>query len=149
MTYDSLHDCKASICHAVSHARTCKAMHNPCQASCMQGAQVNTFFAIDAGSCSLYGICLAAVTTTANTAPTITLLTTAAAPVTTSIKLGYDYASCASGQQPATGAECELGATALDAEDGNLTAAVLVCAPSVCTTPLCVSSKASWHFADE
>ena len=94
------------------------------------------------GSCSLYGVCLTSVVSTAhNTAPSISLLTTAAAPVTTSIKLGYSYAACAAGQQPAVGAECELGATASDAEDGNLTSAVLACAPSSCTTATCTASK--------
>ena len=82
------------------------------------------------------------VTTTANTAPTITLLTTTAAPATTSIKLGYNYTACAADQQPSTGAECELGATAQDAQNGNLTASVLVCAPAVCTAASCVTSKA-------
>ena len=95
-----------------------------------------------AGACSLYGICLAVATTAANTAPTISLITTAAAPATTTIKLGYTYTVCASGQQPYAGAECELGATAQDSQNGNLTASVLVCAPAVCTGLRCISSKA-------
>jgi len=90
----------------------------------------------------LYGICLAVATSAANTAPTITLITTVAAPATTSIKLGYTYEACASGQQPSAGAECELGATAQDGQNGNLTASVLVCAPAACTGPRCISSKA-------
>ncbi len=95
-----------------------------------------------AGACSLYGICLAVATTAANTAPTISLISTAAAPATTTIKLGYTYKACASGQQPYSGAECELGATAQDSQNGNLTASVLVCAPAACTGPRCISSKA-------
>ncbi len=94
-----------------------------------------------AGQCSMYGICLGALSTDPNVAPTITLLTTAAAPVTTSIKLGYSYLACASGQQPATGAECELGATALDSQNGNLTSQVLVCAPAACTSVACIASE--------
>ena len=94
-----------------------------------------------AGACSLYGICLAVATTAANTAPTISLITTAAAPATTTIKLGYTYTACPSGQQPYTGAECELGATAQDSQNGNLTTSVLVCAPAVCTGARCISSK--------
>ena len=75
------------------------------------------------GQCSLYGFCLSGIptTSTSNTAPTIALRTTAAAPATTSIKLGYNYTACEPGQQPYKGAECELGATAQDAQDGNLT----------------------------
>ena len=96
------------------------------------------------GSCSLYGVCLSsAASTSLNTAPSISLVTTAAAPVTTSIKLGQSYAACAKGQQPAVGAECELGATARDAQDGNLTPAVLVCAPASCTTATCLASKSA------
>ena len=90
----------------------------------------------------MYGICLAVATSAANTAPTISLITTAAAPATTTIKLGYTYKACASGQQPSAGAECELGATAQDSQNGNLTASVLVCAPAVCTGTQCISSKA-------
>ena len=95
-----------------------------------------------AGACSLYGICLAVATSAANTAPTISLITTAPAPATTTIKLGYTYMACASGQQPSAGAECELGATAQDGQNGNLTASVLVCAPAACTGLRCISSKA-------
>ncbi len=95
------------------------------------------------GRCSVYGFCLSAVTSTSNTAPTITLRTTAAAPATTSIKLGSHYTACAPGQQPYKGAECELGATALDAQSGNLTASVLVCAPATCTASSCASGEAS------
>ncbi len=96
---------------------------------------------VPAGQCSMYGICLGIVSTTANTAPTINLITTAAAPATTSIKLGYTYKACASGQQPYTGAECELGATAQDSQNGNLTSQVLVCAPAACTTLACIASE--------
>lgn len=98
------------------------------------------------GRCSVYEFCLSAVTTTSNTPPTITLRTTAAAPVTTTIKLGYHYTACAPGQQPYKSAECELGATALDAQSGNLTASVLVCAPATCTTSSCASGEASGHL---
>ena len=91
----------------------------------------------------MYGICLGEVLTTANTAPTITLLTTTAAPATTSIKLGYTYTACAAGQQPSTGAECELGATAQDAQNGNLTAQVLVCSPAGCTSVACIASEST------
>jgi len=98
------------------------------------------------GRCSVYGFCLSAVTSTSNTAPTITLRTTAAAPATTSIKLGSHYTACAPGQQPYKGAECELGATALDAQSGNLTASVLVCAPATCMASSCASGEASSHL---
>ena len=98
------------------------------------------------GHCSVYEFCLSAVTTTSNTPPTITLRTTAAAPVTTTIKLGYHYTACAPGQQPYKGAECELGATALDAQSGNLTTSMLVCAPATCTTSSCASGEASGHL---
>ena len=96
-----------------------------------------------AGQCSRYGVCLAGSLKTPNTATTITLVTTGAAPQTTSIKLGYRYGACAPGQQSYTGAECELGATASDSQRGNLTSQVLVCAPSACTTAACVASKSS------
>ena len=89
----------------------------------------------------MYGICLGTATATANTAPTITLITTAAAPMTTTIKLGYSYKACAAGQQPRSGAECELGATAQDSQSGNLTSQVLACAPAACTSAACVASK--------
>ncbi len=95
------------------------------------------------GRCSVCGFCLSAVTSMSNTPPTVTLRTTAAAPVTTTIKLGYHYTACAPGQQPYKGAECELGATALDAQSGNLTASVLVCAPATCTASSCASGEAS------
>ena len=98
------------------------------------------------GRCSVYGFCLSAVTSTSKTLPTITLRTTAAAPVTTTIKLGYRYTACAPGQQPYKGAECELGATALDAQGGNLTASVLVCAPATCMASSCASGEASGHL---
>ena len=94
-----------------------------------------------AGQCSQYGMCLSGALATPNAAPTITLVTTVAAPQTTSIKLGYTYGACASGQQPHAGAECELGATASDSHNGNLTSQVLVCAPSACTTAACVASE--------
>ena len=94
-----------------------------------------------AGQCSMYGICLGIVPTTANTAPTISLITTAAAPATTTTKLGYTYKACAPGQQPYTGAECELGASAQDSQNGNLTSQVLVCAPAACTTLACIASE--------
>ncbi len=103
---------------------------------CMPACKV-----VPVGQCSMYGICLGIVSTTANTAPTISLTTTAAAPATTSIKLGYTYKACASGQQPYTGAECELGATAQDSQSGNLTSQVLVCAPAACTTLACIASE--------
>ena len=94
------------------------------------------------GSCSLYGVCLTTlVGVMRNTAPTISLVTTAAAPATTTIKYGYNYTTCGGDQQPAVGAECELEATAQDAQDGDLTASVLVCAPSSCTNATCISSK--------
>ena len=94
------------------------------------------------GSCSLYGVCLTSViSSNHNTAPTISLATTSAAPMTTSIKYGYTYTACASDQQPAPGAECELGAAAKDAQTGDLTSAVLVCAPSTCSTAACIASK--------
>lgn len=89
----------------------------------------------------MYGICLGAVSTTLNAAPTITLLTTAVVPSTTPNKLGYSYTACALGQQPHTGAECELGATAQDSQNGNLTSQVLVCAPAACKSAGCVSSE--------
>lgn len=94
-----------------------------------------------AGQCSQYGMCFSGALTTPNAAPTITLITSAAAPQTTSIKLGYTYGACASGQQPHTGAECELGATASDSQNGNLTSQVLVCAPTACTAAACVASE--------
>ena len=94
-----------------------------------------------AGQCSQYGMCFSGLLTTPNAAPTIALVMTAAASQTTSIKLGYDYRACASGQQPHTGAECELGATASDSQNGNLTSQVLVCAPAGCTTAACVASE--------
>ena len=94
------------------------------------------------GTCSLYGVCLTSVVSSAhNTAPSMSLLTTAAAPVTTSIKLGYSYTACAPNQQPAVGAECELGATAKDAQDGDLTSQVLACAPSSCTDASCIAGR--------
>ena len=95
------------------------------------------------GQCSLYGFCLSGSSTShvSNTAPTIALRTTAAAPATTSIKLGYNYTACAPGQQPYNGAECELGATAQDTQDGNLTSKVLVCAPATCTSAACMSGR--------
>lgn len=103
---------------------------------CMPACKV-----VPVGQCSMYGICLGIVSTTAKTAPTISLITTAAAPATTTIKLGYTYTACASGQQPYTGAECELGATAQDSQSGNLTSQVLVCAPAACITLACMASK--------
>ena len=96
-----------------------------------------------AGQCSQYGICLAGLTTAPNAAPTITLLTTSAAPQITSIKLGYNYGACAPGQQPYAGAECELGATASDSQNGNLTMQVLVCAPAACTSAACIASEST------
>ena len=98
---------------------------------------------VPVGQCSMYGICLGIVSTASNTAPTISLITTAAAPATTTIKLGYTYKACASGQQPYTGAECELGATAQDGQNGNLTPQVLVCAPAACTALACFASESS------
>lgn len=96
------------------------------------------------GSCSLYGVCLTSViSSNHNTAPTISLVTTSAAATTTSIKYGYTYTACASDQQPARGAECELGAAAKDAQTGDLTSAVLVCVPSSCSTAACIASKLS------
>ena len=79
--------------------------------------------------------------TAPNAPPTIALLTTEAAPQTTPIKLGYNYGACAPGQRPRTGAECELGATAADGQNGNLTMRVLVCAPAGCTSPACAASE--------
>ena len=116
---------------------TSQAQYSSVQSTCSDSSLESAA----AGACSLYGICLAVATAAANTAPTITLLTTTAAPVTTTIKLGYSYTACASGQQPSSGAECELGATAQDSQNGNLTSSVLVCAPAVCTAPSCISSK--------
>ena len=94
-----------------------------------------------AGQCSQYGMCFSGMATTPNAAPTITLITNAAAPQTTSIKFGYSYQACASGQHPYTGAECEPGATASDSQNGNLTLQVLVCAPVACTTAACIESE--------
>lgn len=102
---------------------------------------------LSTGSCSIYGICLTGVVSaSSNTAPTISLVTTAAAPMTTSVKYGYSYTVCAAGQLPAVGTECELGATARDAQNGDLTAAVLVCAPSTCTSAACIAGKL-FHLA--
>ena len=94
-----------------------------------------------AGQCSKYGICLSGFSTIPNAAPTITLVTTPAAPQTTPIKQGYSYRACAPGQQPYAGAECELGATAWDSQNGNLTSRVLVCAPAACTTAACIAGQ--------
>ena len=87
----------------------------------------------------MYGFCLGSAISTPKTAPTIALRITAAAPATTSIKQGYQYKACLPGQQPYQGTECELGATAQDAQAGNLTSRVLVCAPAACTAPACIS----------
>lgn len=98
------------------------------------------------GSCSIYGICLTTANSagsTYNTAPTISLVITAAAPATTSIKYGYTYTACGPSQQPAPEAECELGATARDAQNGDLTSAVLVCSPSSCTSAACIAGESS------
>ena len=110
----------------------------PYNGECPVLANMLTCFA---GQCSKYGICLSGLTITPNAAPTIALITTAAAPQTTSIKLGYSYRACAAGQQPYAGAECELGATAQDSQNGNLTTQVLVCTPAACTTAACVASE--------
>lgn len=91
------------------------------------------------GQCSVYGFCLGSATSTPRTAPAIDLRITAAAPASTSIKQGYSYTACLPGQQPYKGVECELGATAQDAQAGNLTSSVLVCAPAACTAPACTS----------
>lgn len=114
---------------------------------------IGPFTSFSTGSCSIYGICLTTASSSSsstayNTAPSISLVTTASAPTTTSIKQGYSYAACGLGQQPAAGAECELGATAKDAQSGDLTAAVLVCAPSPCTAASCVASEISSHSHD-
>ena len=98
------------------------------------------------GQCSVYGVCLGSTTSTPKTAPTIALRITAAAPATTSIKQGYNYTACLPGQQPYKGAECELGATAQDAQAGNLTSRVLVCAPAACTASACVSGGVCQPF---
>ena len=107
----------------------------------MSGADLHSL--CRTGQCSLYGFCLGGITSTSNTATTIALRTTAAAPATTSINLGYSYAACVPGQQPYKGAECELGATAQDAQNGNLTSKVLVCAPAICTAAACMSGRCS------
>ena len=99
------------------------------------------------GQCSIYGFCLGSATSTPKAAPTIALRITAAAPATTSIKQGYNYTVCLPGQQPYKGAECELGATAQDAQAGNLTSRVLVCAPAACTSPACISGGSATPFA--
>ena len=99
----------------------------------------------NAGQCSLYGVCLGALLQTANVAPSISLVTSAAAPPTTSIKQGYTYRACAPGQQPRPEAQCEPGATAQDSQDGSLTSQVLVCAPAACTTAACIASESSLH----
>ncbi|DBA75405.1 TPA: hypothetical protein ACH3X1_010668 [Trebouxia sp. C0004] len=76
-----------------------------------------------------------------NTATPVVRSSPLLAPATTSIKLGTTYKACASGQHPTAGAECELGATAQDSQNGNLISQVLVCAPAACTTLACISSE--------
>ena len=129
-----------SICQAIKRPQlTPRPPHLPLLPGSCYLQTYDSYICV--GQCSQYGICLAGSLTTPNAAPTITLVTTAAAPQTTSIKLGYSYQACASGQQPYTGAECELGATASDSQNGNLTLQVLVCAPTACTTAACVARK--------
>lgn len=95
-----------------------------------------------AASCSKYGVCLSSISTVAtNTAPSISLRTTAALPATVNVKQYSAYAACASGAYPTAAAPCELGATATDPQDGALTSVVNICAPSTCTSTASCSGK--------
>ena len=136
-------DVLSSPHQSADHHHTCKPICPPLAfALCNVHRDHGPTNFICTGSCSLYGICLTSAisSSSSNTAPSISLVTTAAAPATTSIKQGWSYTACASGQQPAAGQECELGATAKDAQSGDLTSTVLVCAPSACTTAACIAS---------
>jgi hypothetical protein len=64
---------------------------------------------------------------TPNSPPAVTLLTTPSLGRIVEVAAGYDYQVCRRGQVPTPAAPCELGATAADAEDGDLTPFILMC----------------------
>lgn len=73
------------------------------------------------------GSCISASSAVAakeNEAPTLTLRTTAAVGASVDVKKGTTYRMCDDGQDPTADAPCELGAVAVDGEDGDITAKV-------------------------
>lgn len=77
--------------------------------------------------CSKGGLCQTAAPAlepAPNQPPTISLNTVDAVGPSVTLKRGVDYRVCGGKAEPTTDAPCELGATAFDPEDGNITAKV-------------------------
>ena len=74
-----------------------------------------------------------------NAAPTLTLRRAArsGAGGVVLVKRGVAYAACRPGQEDSEAAPCESGAVASDAEDGDLTGAVITCPPDGCLSYGC------------
>ena len=89
-----------------------------------------------AGACSKFGVCLPSTSLASNTAPNLTL-DTSILGLTIQVNQSSTYAACSSGVKPSTAAPCELGGSATDAQDGNLTANILACPPSSCLSTYC------------
>lgn len=86
------------------------------------------------GACSSTGLCLTdlAPEPPQRAPPTIALRTSDLLGAAISVKQFSTYAACGEGQIPELGAPCDLGTTAADTTDGDLSASVLTCPPSAC-----------------
>lgn len=94
-------------------------------------------FRCDSGACSVDASCAdaaragasaaAAVAAARNSAPRIALVETASIGAVVEVRQGTAYAPCDADTPREFLAECEPGATAEDAEDGDLSPRIVVC----------------------
>ena len=88
------------------------------------------------GACSRFGVCLPSTSLASNTAPNLTL-DTSILGLTIQVNQSSTYAACSSGVKPSAAAPCEPRGSAMDTQDGNLTASILACPPSSCLFTYC------------
>ncbi|KAK3279960.1 hypothetical protein CYMTET_12181 [Cymbomonas tetramitiformis] len=107
----------------------------------------------DGLTCSTEGVCISGLdggngveeSAAEDAPPTVTLHVSEAVPSAyVSVKQHHPYEKCGGGMEQQADALCEPGANATDAEDGDLTAGVLVCPPASCLRTGCPGHE--WRY---